>query len=34
MQERVRPLRGRVRIDSQQGRGTTVLINIPLPSGA
>ena len=34
MQERVRPLRGRVRIDSQQGRGTTVLINIPLPFGA
>lgn len=34
MLERVRPLRGRVRLDSEQGRGTTVLINIPLPSGA
>jgi PAS domain S-box-containing protein len=33
MQERVRPLRGHVRIDSQPGKGTTIVIRVPLPSG-
>ena len=32
MQERVRPLRGHVTIDSKQGRGTIVSVTIPLPS--
>ena len=32
MQERVRPLRGRVAIDSKPGRGTMVSVTIPLPS--
>jgi signal transduction histidine kinase len=32
MQERVRPLRGRVSIDSQPGRGTTVVVKVPAPS--
>jgi PAS domain S-box-containing protein len=31
MQERVRPLQGRVSIDSGSGRGTTVTVSIPLP---
>lgn len=31
MQERVRPLRGRVTIDSQPGRGTTVVVKVPAP---
>lgn len=31
MQERVRPLRGRVSIDSQPGRGTTVVVKVPAP---
>jgi PAS domain S-box-containing protein len=34
MQERVRPLRGHVVIDSSPGRGTVVAIKIPLPSEA
>ena len=33
MQERVRPLRGRVSIDSQPGRGTTVVVKVPAPLG-
>src|SRR4030095_8590479 len=32
MQERVRPLRGHVCIDSKQGRGTVVSVKVPLPS--
>jgi PAS domain S-box-containing protein len=32
MQERVRPLRGHVSIDSKPGRGTVVSVTIPLPS--
>jgi PAS domain S-box-containing protein len=32
MQERVRPLRGRVSIDSQPGKGTTVVVKVPVPS--
>jgi PAS domain S-box-containing protein len=32
MQERVRALRGRVSVDSQPGRGTTVVVRIPAPS--
>jgi PAS domain S-box-containing protein len=32
MQERVRPLRGRVGIDSQRGKGTTVIVKIPVPT--
>ncbi|HKY71355.1 MAG TPA: ATP-binding protein [Nitrospira sp.] len=32
MQERVRPLRGHVSIDSQPGRGTTVVVKVPAPS--
>jgi PAS domain S-box-containing protein len=32
MQERVRPLRGYVAIDSELGRGTVVSVKIPLPS--
>jgi PAS domain S-box-containing protein len=32
MQERVRPLRGHVTIDSAPGRGTVVTVKIPLPS--
>ena len=32
MQERVRPLRGRVCIDSQPGRGTTIVVRIPAHS--
>jgi signal transduction histidine kinase len=31
MQERVRPLRGRVTIDSQPSRGTTVVVKVPAP---
>ena len=34
MQERVRPFRGHVAIDSSPGRGTVVTIKIPLPSEA
>jgi len=33
MQERVRPLRGRISIESGVGRGTTVTVRVPLPSG-
>jgi PAS domain S-box-containing protein len=32
MQERVRPLRGHVTVDSAPGRGTVVTVKIPLPS--
>jgi signal transduction histidine kinase len=32
MQERVRPLRGHVTIDSAPGRGTVVTVKIPLPA--
>jgi signal transduction histidine kinase len=32
MQERVRPLRGRVCIDSHRGRGTTIVVRIPAHS--
>lgn len=32
MQERVRPLRGHISIDSGVGRGTTVTVRVPLPS--
>ena len=32
MQERVRPLRGQVTIDSRPGRGTAITVKIPLPS--
>jgi signal transduction histidine kinase len=32
MQERVRPLRGHVHIESTPGRGTLVTVRIPLPS--
>jgi len=32
MQERVRPLRGRISIESGGGRGTTVTVRVPLPS--
>ncbi len=32
MQERVRPLRGHIAIDSSPGRGTLVAVKIPLPS--
>jgi signal transduction histidine kinase len=31
MQERVRPLRGRVCIESHRGRGTTIVVKIPAP---
>ncbi len=34
MQERVRPLRGHIAIDSSPGRGTSVAVKIPLPSEA
>jgi signal transduction histidine kinase len=34
MQERVRPLRGHVAIDSSPGRGTVIAVNIPLFSEA
>jgi two-component system sensor histidine kinase DegS len=34
MQERVRPLRGHVTIDSKPGKGTVVSVRIPLPSEA
>jgi PAS domain S-box-containing protein len=34
MQERVRPLRGHVTIDSRPGKGTVVSVTIPLPSEA
>lgn len=34
MQERVRPLRGHVTIESEPGRGTVVSVKIPLPSEA
>ena len=34
MQERVRPLRGRVSIESQPGRGTTVTVTVPMPDVA
>jgi len=34
MQERVRPLRGHVTIDSRPGKGTVVSVRIPLPSEA
>lgn len=34
MQERVRPLRGRVTVDSTPGHGTVVAVKIPLPSEA
>lgn len=32
MQERVRPLRGHISIDSRVGRGTTVTVRVPLPT--
>jgi PAS domain S-box-containing protein len=32
MQERVRPLRGRVSIDSKPGEGTTIVVRVPGPS--
>ena len=32
MQERVRPLRGHVAIDTRPGRGTAITVNIPMPS--
>jgi signal transduction histidine kinase len=31
MQERVRPLRGRITIDSQPSRGTTIAVKVPAP---
>ena len=32
MQERVRPLRGQVTIDSRPGRGTAITVKVPVPS--
>ena len=32
MQERVRPLRGHVTVDSRLGQGTVVAVRIPVPS--